>query len=478
MGGLEAVEVKLQDVLLENDVFRLDSEYFSKVYIAYNSLIDKMENNKIGDFATVTDGIHTSIDFDEDSEINLISAMSPKENFFDLTGNKTISQKRQSENSRTSLRIDDVIISTVGTIGNCAVVDETILPANSDRHVGIVRISRDYLPRFVSTFMLTKYGRFQSMRYSTGNVQLNLFIYKIKQIRIPFISAKFQAVIEETIVYAKKLLENSKATYSLAEQLLLAELGLTNFTPNVEPITVKSFSESFATSGRLDAEYYQPKYEEIERAFDKFKRVSLSEIVNYPVSSGITPKAGGDDYSDVENGVPFVRAVDIIGGEVSLKSCNYIKPEIHNGILKRTQLKADDVLLSIAGTVGRCGIFNNNSNANINQAVAVLRLDETLVKRLYLVVFFNSYIGNLFVSKYARHGVQTNLNLAEVGLLSIPIIDKERQQEISEMVQKSFILRRQSRELLEMAKRAVEIAIEVGEDAAVAWLTKGRNIND
>jgi hypothetical protein len=41
---------------------------------------------------------------------------------------------------------------------------------------GIVRIEKDFKPYFLSTFILSKYGRFQTLRESTGNVQLNLFI--------------------------------------------------------------------------------------------------------------------------------------------------------------------------------------------------------------------------------------------------------------------------------------------------------------
>lgn len=97
----------------------------------------------IGDFCDVTDGIHTSIDYDEESCVNLISATSPRENYFDLSRNAKISEKAHADNPRTALRLHDVVLSTVGTIGNCAVVDQNVLPANSDRHVGIIRVKRN-----------------------------------------------------------------------------------------------------------------------------------------------------------------------------------------------------------------------------------------------------------------------------------------------------------------------------------------------
>jgi len=167
---------RLSEVLEDNDKIRIDSEYFKLEYLSKLRHIKELTYRKIEEFAYVTDGIHESIQFDENSSINLISAKSPKDNIFDLSGNEYISQTQHIKNPRTALQKDDVIISTVGTIGNCAVVDETILPANSDRHVGIVRIEKDFKPYFLSTFILSKYGRFQTLRESTGNVQLNLFI--------------------------------------------------------------------------------------------------------------------------------------------------------------------------------------------------------------------------------------------------------------------------------------------------------------
>lgn len=54
--------------------------------------------------------------------------------------------------------------------------------------------------------------------------------------------------------------------------------------------------------------------------------------------------------------------------------------------------------------------------------------------------------------------------------IPIPILDGEIQKDIAEKVQNSFALRRQSKQLLEYAKQAVEMAIEQGEDAALVWL--------
>ena len=473
MDRLEAVELSLSEVLEDNNSSRFDSEYFRKHYLASLKILQKIRYQKIHDIAYVTDGIHESIDFDEDSNILSFSAKYPKENYFDINDIKYISERQHNLNPRTQFQEDDVIISTVGTIGNCAVVDKYILPANSDRDVGIIRIhDKSVKPRFLSTFLVSRYGRFQSERESTGNVQLHLFIYKIKEIKVPQLKDDFQQYIEKIVKFSKNLLDSSQCIYQQAEDLLLKELGLKDWQPTEESIAVKSFSESFLSSGRLDAEYYQPKYDEIENYFKTFKLIKIRDLINYPVSSGATPKAGGDDYTDEDDGIPFIRAVDLKDGEVDTNNFIFIKRYVHDLTLKKTKVKKNDVLFSIAGTVGRCAIFDHDFEANINQAVSILRFDEAQVKRLYLIVFFNSEIGKMYISKYARQGLQTNLNLNEVSDLRIPILDYNLQGEISKKVQDSFDIKAKSKQLLQIAKIGVEKAIETDEETATTWINQ------
>lgn len=224
--------------------------------------------------------------------------------------------------------------------------------------------------------------------------------------------------------------------------------------------TIATLKESFLKTGRLDAEYYQSKYEDIETKIHNFPTIKLKDLVQYPITSGATPKAGGSDYTDSKNGIPFLRAVDLKNARVDIANLLYIKPETHEKSLKRTKLMKGDILFSIAGVIGRCAIFDYAFEANINQALAILRFTESKkIKRLYLIAFFNSQFGQMYLERYSRQGLQTNLNLDEVGNLEIPIIDSTIQESIAKHIQKSFELRTEAKSLLEKAKSEVESAL-------------------
>jgi restriction endonuclease S subunit len=456
--GLEISEIRFKEVEHENLVFRIDAQYFKKQYLLEDNLVSKMHPKNLGDFSFIT-------------EIKHITAKNARGWFANDIDADRIAKWVDDNNKRSSLVANDIILSTRGTVGLCAIVGEEILPANIDQDVARIALDATACnPNFLLTYINSSFGQDWLVRNQTGMVQQGIALWRVKQMPIPICSMKFQEHISKTIDASKSLKNKSKDSYAQAEQTLLEAVGLAGFKPSTQNTNIKTFVQSFGTSGRLDAEYYQPKYDYLENVFNQFERIKLQDLVNYPISSGITPKAGGDDYTDAENGVPFVRAVDLQNGLVSIDNFNYIKPEIHTGILKRTQLKQNDFLFSIAGTVGRCAIFEHTFEANINQAVAILRFRDERVNPYYLMVFFNSYIGKEFVEKYSRQGLQTNLNLSEVGDLSIPIIDLVTQAKISQLVQQSFSLKAESQRLLDLAKRAVEIAIETDERAAMVYL--------
>jgi restriction endonuclease S subunit len=462
--GLEITILNLQSFNTDNTDFRLDSEYFSKENIRLLNILCSNGYRLISDFSEVTDGIHSSIDYSEDSGINLISATSPKNNVFDLSRQAFISKKSHFENSRTALRENDIILSTVGTIGNCAVVTRSILPANSDRHVGIIRVDSTMSPFYVSTFLLSKYGKFQTLRESTGNVQLNLFIYKIKSLKIATASTLFQFAIEKIIKQSHSILEKSKNTYLKAEQTLLQELSLFGWKPKDNNKTVKKISESFGISGRLDAEYYQPKYDEIEKAIIKCTKCSLLGNILLEIDTGEYSSAYY--YNDEMPGLTFyIRSTNIKYGKIDIDENYFVKKKEFCRIAKKGQI--------VTARVGSLGVFgeirSEMDGAVYSDNVLCFSLPKNFIPSVYVLLFNSSFYFEL-IDRLARGSVQQRLNQETLKDLIIPIIDYSRQEKISTLIEKSFNLREQSEQLLETAKRAVEVAIESNEKKAIEFI--------
>jgi restriction endonuclease S subunit len=89
-----------------------------------------------------------------------------------------------------------------------------------------------------------------------------------------------------------------------------------------------------------------------------------------------------------------------------------------------------------------------------------------------LQTFFNSIVGQEIIYRYivGSTGIISIKNDFILNL-KIPLIKPEIQKQIADKIIESHKLRKESKELLETAKRAVEIAIEEDEDSAVSFIT-------
>ena len=457
--GLEVSEVRLSEL---ERTSRIDSEFYKKENLNIQKVLEKLDSKPLTDFVHVSDGNHMSIsDNFCEKGVPYYRGQDIHDFFIENANPICIPESvfKMPTMSRSHLQKNDVLLSIVGTIGEVSLVN-TNANATCSCKLAILRPKANCNAETIALFLQSKYGQNQIKKFIRGAVQMGFILEDVNQINIPNFSNDFQQKIESLVKSAHEKLSRSKLLYAQAEDTLLCELGLKDWQPKNEAVSIKTFSD-FASSGRLDAEYYQSKYDELFEKLSKFPQKKIKDITNYPVSSGSTPKAGDSEYySDEKTGIPFLRAVDIIQSRVDLNDLMYIKSRVHNGLLKRTQLHKGDVLFSIAGTVGRCGIFDYDFEANINQAIAILRFDESVVKHLYVIQFFNSKIGQLVIEKYARQGLQTNLNLEELSNLPIPILPQEIQKQIAELIQTSFALRQESKQLLESAKLAVEVEIE------------------
>jgi restriction endonuclease S subunit len=466
LNGREVAEVRFSKL---ERTKRVDSEFYQKENLAIDDLLKGLRHESIPDVAFVSDGNHFAIsDSFQDKGVPYYRGQDITNQFF-VEQSSPIFIDKQTFNEkhmiRSHLKRNDVLLSIVGTVGSVALFSQEI-NATCSCKIAILR-PKQIIPEYLATFLSSKFGQNQIKKFVRGAVQTGFLLEDTDQINVVLFSDDFQREIENLVKQAHVKLEESRALYAAAEHLLLDELGLRLFAPSTENTTIKSFRESFLQTGRLDADYYQPKYDEIERIISGFNSVELRNLIT-DYSTGYP----FDSKSYVNEGFNLIRINNIRRGYLDLSSAANIALEDLK-LSPKDIVKENDLLLSMSGTIGNCCKVPPNTQGIINQRI--LRFNVDGIDKDTLVLVINSIIGTMQLERIGTGGVQTNISSNDIFKIKIPGINADLQNQISNKVEQSASKRDQSKRLLETAKRAVEMAIEEDEQAALEWTRQSGN---
>ncbi|GEM_PF-1772934 len=435
---------------------RLDSEYYQPFYLEYYEKLKKFGSVKLGDpkYTKVSDGIHSSIDYDINSKIICLSAMSPRLGYFDLSGNSYISERQHRKYPNSNLREEDIILSSVGTIGNCAVVTKDILPANADRHVGIIRTKKDRLdPFYVCAFLNSKYGRFQTIREATGNVQLNLFIDKMKELLVPLLSPSEQGKIGQLVKESTIMYINSEQKFKQAVQTLLQFVNFSDKRLG-HILTYIVDYKTITANNRIDAEFYQPKYDNLLEDIRNFKNGYSFLVQSFPLSNS---RVQSNKKSDEE--FTYVELADVNGSVGTIDEKNIILGRNAPSRAKMSLKKGDVIVSSVSGSFDKVALISDEFDKSVGSTgFFVFRPKNGFSE--FLLALVKSPLVQLQLQKYTTGSILSAVPKPILKKIQIPDFPHDKQKLIADMVKESHQMFSRSRKLMKDAITKVEGIIE------------------
>lgn len=462
--GLEISVVKYSEIREKNLDFRIEAEHYQR---KYQNLLEKLEKKNCKCLKElVTRQIQTghtpsmkrtefyggAIKFVKTDNLRNNEIKEPFTNYLTELGNEEI--------KRTELKEGDIITTIIGAtydvIARSCIVSKNLLPANINQNIARICPDKNKIsPEYLNLYLNSKYGKMYLEYLSRQMEQVNLNCEEVGMVKIPIFSQPFQLQIESLVKDAHQNLQNAKEFYQKASDLLLQELNLKNFAPKNTLYTTKKLSD-YQKSGRLDAEYYQSKYDEIEKIIKSYKGgyAKLKDFIeNY--STGFPYKS----ESFVENGIPLIRITNIHDGELDLSSVVNI-PSKDIDLSPKDIAKENDILISMSGTIGSSCKIPKNITAVINQRI--MRITPKNYNFDVLPLIINSFICKEQLARIGTGGVQTNISSSDISNILIPILPSQTQEQIAQLVQNSFSAKAKSKLLLDQAKKMVEEEIEKG----------------
>ena len=363
------------------------------------------------------------------------------------------------------LHYNDIIINSTGTgtLGRVGIYkkedDIYSIKIVPDSHITTVRtIPSEVNAQYIYYFLKSNQSYFENSGVgSTNQKELKPEVISTFLIAIPPLNEQ-NTIIDKVNMVNKHLnnLDNEKEqlkeliSSTKSKILDLAIRGkLVPQDPNDEPASVlleriRTEKEELIKQGKIkrdkresvifkgdDNSYYQ----DLPSNWIKIRLSSISEII----TKGTTPRGGKVAYS--QSGIGFLRAENIAGyDKLDLSNLNYVDEESHNNFLKRSILKENDILITIAGTLGRTAIVPQQAlPLNTNQAVAIVRLvNNRLINVKYLVYALNSPIIKSDLLTKSVDMAIPNLSLENIADCNIPLPPLAEQKRIVDEIEKIF----------------------------------------
>lgn len=390
--------------------------------------------------------------------IPLIRTSEIKHQFIDFSTTVFLDKATHNFHSKTELKEGDILFTKIGAyIGDVAILPPKHSTYNFSQNVAGLSIKQDKINSyFLITYLLSKYSRKQILRIAMLSGQGKLELKDIKKIKIPILSYSIQINISSIVENSYNKLKQSKHLYEEAEQMLLKELSLLDYKPK-QSLSFEATSNEVANATRFDAEYFQPKYDEINEHIENYSGgfSTVKNILNW--KKGI--EVGSSAYT--KQGKEFVRVSDfsIFGVEEASKK---ISDSLFSELKGTYQPKKDDILFTKDGTIGITSVLKSDIDGVLSSAFLTLSLKEKYenFEKECLALILNSIISKMQVEQLSGGAIIAHLKPSDFETFKIPIIIPEIQKQIAEKIQESFKLRKESIDLLAEAKRKVEEEIE------------------
>jgi type I restriction enzyme S subunit len=154
------------------------------------------------------------------------------------------------------------------------------------------------------------------------------------------------------------------------------------------------------------------------------------------ITKGESPNWQGFEY--VDSGITFIRSENVLWGKVDISEAAQIPQEFHNK-LKRSQVRPNDVLINLVGaSIGRSGLAPEMiESANINQAVALVRCNQSLLPAYLMHVFLSPQVQEAIRASKVETA-RPNISLEDLRDLAVPLASVPEQYKIVEEIERRF----------------------------------------
>jgi len=402
----EIAHIVQKSIIAEKGDYNLSGERY-KLSEFINTEYDLFELDKIVDFIDYRGKTPNKTD----AGVPLITAKNVKKGFINPTPSEYISEDDYKNwMTRGYPKKGDLLLTTEAPLGNIAKIEIEGKFAIAQRLICLQPKSNLLLATYLKYIILSDKGQKALYNEISGTTVTGIKAALLKKVKFPLPPLSIQEEIVAEIEGYQKIIDGAK-------------MVVENYKPKID---------------------IDPEWEMVE----------LSDVCEH-ITKGTTPTTNGFKWQ--ETGVKFIKIENINpDGTISHNKLSFIDSECHEN-LRRSQLKENDILFSIAGTkMGIVGIVDPSLiPSNTNQALAIIR-SKGDVNAIFLKHYLMSTNVQNDMERIKVGVAQSNLSLKQVEAIKIPKINSNMQLQIVARIEKEQSLVNANKELIGIFEQKIK----------------------
>ncbi len=316
-----------------------------------------------------------------------------------------IPEKRYQEAKNIQLKKDDILMTKDGTIGKLLYVEDIPFPskASLNSHLLVFRpLNYSYYPKFLFYQLSSK----QFLDYVDLNKSGSTF-FGITQEAIGNYKAYLPPLPEQRTIALS--LSDTDALIAACDRAITKKRN------------IKQGAMQQLLTGKMRLPGFSGEWEYMLLGF-------LSAFI----TKGTTPTTYGFKWE--KEGVLFLRSECVSEFGLDLTQSMFIAPEAHN-VLKRGEVRAGDILITITGNVGRVIHLDKSvAIANINQHIARIRITDINVVAEYVFHFLSQSSVRKYYNLITTGQAYPQISLKQVREMKIPLPPLPEQKAIAQIL--------------------------------------------
>jgi restriction endonuclease S subunit len=428
---------------------RIDAQFFTPEYIESLEKINQFRIETLGNISErIFDPPHTAPEFVDKSDFEMIMIENITLN--GIEGNfRAISETCHKDIFKNShLEGNELLVSRVGnSSGTFASVFPCYKEKNVSGNISIIKLKDEIIDKeYAFAYFNSNVGQNSIKRNIANTARKFLTISNIREFQIPIPSPEIQKYIGDKVRKAEELREEAKRLKKEAEEILNKELNLKDVEFYIKQTNNKKYSwtESIEIEGRIDSEFYKPKYRYLSKLNNMFELSYYYKISKKRINKNIDRKIKYIDLSSVNN---IIEPSDFNTKELPSRA--------------QFLVKEDNLIISTLKGSNKISIIPQHLNDSVCSTGFIVIASKSHLTTEYLYLVFSNKVFNMQIERYSTGSIMSGVNHDDFNKMLIPVIsNKKIIDTITDKIRKHFRLLYYSKQLVQEAKQDVEDLIE------------------